>query len=125
MMLLIGIANALDLTDRSLPRLRAMNGEFIDMQVLGKSIPSPQQDKTRHSHHHYFFLILLSVEPQLLHFNPYTSDQIVEIIKARLVILSARIKRPINLFDEASIELCARKIASICGDIRRALDICR
>lgn len=49
-LVLVGIANALDLTDRVLPRLQAR----------------------------------IQLKPQLLHFPPYTRQQIVEIITKRL-----------------------------------------
>jgi len=52
-----------------------------------------------------------------LHFEPYNSDQIRRIIHARLEALPA--------FSSDAVELCARKIASVSGDIRRALQICR
>jgi hypothetical protein len=52
-----------------------------------------------------------------LYFEPYTSSEIRTIIHDRL--------REIHSFDEDGIELCARKIASVSGDIRRALQICR
>jgi len=52
-----------------------------------------------------------------LHFEPYSTAQIQEIIADRL--------RALPAFGEGAIELCARKIASISGDIRRALQICR
>lgn len=47
---LVGIANALDLTDRVLPRLQAR----------------------------------LDIQPTLMHFSPYTRQQIIEIITDRL-----------------------------------------
>ena len=83
-----GIANALDLTDRILPRL------------------------TSHSR----------CKPQLLHFPPYTREEIA-------VILSARVGQEAGggevVVDRAAIEFCARKVSSVHGDLRKALDICR
>jgi Cdc6-like AAA superfamily ATPase len=52
-----------------------------------------------------------------LHFEPYTKEQIGLIIADRL--------RSLPAFGEGAVELCARKIASISGDMRRALQICR
>ena len=55
--------------------------------------------------------------PQLLHFRPYTTDQIISLLRARL---------GSNLVvDPMAIEFCARKIASVNGDFRKALDVCR
>ena len=50
-------------------------------------------------------------------FKPYTFDQLVEIVSSRLFSL--------DVFGSESIELAARKVASVSGDARRALDICR
>ncbi|KAF9567698.1 AAA ATPase [Mortierella alpina] len=103
---LIGIANALDMTDRFLPRLKAKN-----------------------------------CEPQLLNFNPYQVAEIREIIMDRLFSLegdqgtgepnakdgkvAGSRPRMAPLMQRPAIELCARKVASATGDLRKALDICR
>ncbi|KAF2072672.1 hypothetical protein CYY_006006 [Polysphondylium violaceum] len=50
-------------------------------------------------------------------FAPYTVAQLTTIIKTRLVGLEA--------FDPDSIEICAIRVASVCGDARRALEMCR
>ena len=52
-----------------------------------------------------------------LTFSPYTHQQLQEIVIARLVGLS--------IFDKLAIQLVSRKVASLSGDARRALDICR
>lgn len=52
-----------------------------------------------------------------LTFSPYTHEQLQEIVTARLSGLS--------VFDKDAIQLVARKVASLSGDARRALDICR
>ena len=54
---------------------------------------------------------------QKLHFQPYTHEQICEIIADRL--------RDLKAFGAGAIEICARKIASVSGDVRRALQVCR
>ncbi|KAF9963519.1 AAA ATPase, partial [Mortierella alpina] len=101
---LIGIANALDMTDRFLPRLKAKN-----------------------------------CEPQLLNFNPYQVAEIRSIIMDRLFSLEGEKgqsqggekddttgkPRVAPLMQRPAIELCARKVASATGDLRKALDICR
>ncbi|KAG9326149.1 hypothetical protein KVV02_005654 [Mortierella alpina] len=103
---LIGIANALDMTDRFLPRLKAKN-----------------------------------CEPQLLNFNPYQVAEIRAIIMDRLFSMEGGEKdqgksgekdetttgkpRVAPLMQRPAIELCARKVASATGDLRKALDICR
>ena len=52
-----------------------------------------------------------------LTFSPYTHDQLREIVAARLAGL--------RVFDGDAVQLVARKVASLSGDARRALDICR
>ncbi len=52
-----------------------------------------------------------------LQFSPYTHAQLQEIVATRLAGL--------NVFDEDAVLLVARKVASMSGDARRALDICR
>ncbi|PGH00527.1 hypothetical protein GX51_05742 [Blastomyces parvus] len=100
-LVLIGIANALDLTDRFLPRLKSKN-----------------------------------MKPLLLPFLPYTASQITGIISTRLRSLlppsnSARTTATTVPEDftpflhPAAIQLCARKVASQTGDLRKAFDIVR
>ncbi|KAL2372699.1 cell division control protein Cdc6 [Blastomyces gilchristii SLH14081] len=100
-LVLIGIANALDLTDRFLPRLKSKN-----------------------------------MKPLLLPFLPYTASQIAGIISTRLRSLlptSNNAKTTATIVPEdftpflhpAAIQLCARKVASQTGDLRKAFDIVR
>jgi cell division control protein 6 len=88
-LVLIGIANSLNLPDRFLPRLK------------GKTL-----------------------EPQRLSFNPYTTDDIVTIISARLQSLNPE-SSTLPMMDPKAIELCARKVSAASGDLRTALDMCR
>ncbi|KAM4611804.1 cell division control protein 6 homolog [Polymixia lowei] len=83
---LIGIANALDLTDRILPRLQA----------------------------------LPRCRPQLLHFPPYSRQELTAIVQDRLVQASSE-----GLLDASAVQFCARKVSAVSGDARKALDICR
>lgn len=85
-LLLIGIANSLDLTDRCLSRLHAK----------------------------------CELKPHLMHFAPYSKDQIIKIFKARLEEAGV-----LDIFPPVTIQLLAAKVASISGDVRRALDIGR
>ncbi|KAJ6643974.1 Origin recognition complex subunit 1, partial [Pseudolycoriella hygida] len=52
-----------------------------------------------------------------LTFQPYTHKQLQEVVQARLA--------GTNVFESDAVQLVARKVASISGDCRRALDICR
>lgn len=101
-LVLIGIANALDLMERWLPRLK------------GKGC-----------------------DPELLNFCPYKVPEIIEIIKDRLQSVSSSNENEnmecqrdpkrgsATIIQENAIALCARKIASTSGDLRKALDVCR
>ncbi|XP_038683554.1 cell division control protein 6 homolog B-like isoform X1 [Tripterygium wilfordii] len=79
-----GIANAIDLADRFVPRLKALN-----------------------------------CKPLIVTFRAYSKDQIVRILQERLMAL------PYIVFQPQTLELCARKVAAVSGDLRKALSICR
>ena len=54
---------------------------------------------------------------QRINFKPYTFDQIQSIIEKRL--------EGLKIFAPKAVELCSRKIASVSGDLRMALQTCR
>eukprot|EP00064_Thunnus_orientalis_P025127 superscaffoldBa00011969_g25455 len=83
---LIGIANALDLTDRILPRLQTRP----------------------------------HCRPLLLHFPPYSRQELTAIVQDRLSKASAE-----GIMDASAVQFCARKVSAVSGDARKALDICR
>ncbi|XP_022103638.1 cell division control protein 6 homolog isoform X2 [Acanthaster planci] len=85
-LLLIGVANALDLTDRILPRLQARP----------------------------------KCKPELLHFSPYSKDELVAILLDRV-----QNNCDENVVEPVALQLCARKVAAVAGDVRKALDVCR
>lgn len=93
-LVLVGIANALDFTDRFLPRLKARN-----------------------------------LIPRLLPFLPYAAPQIDSVITNKLrSLLPSDTSAPVDFvpfINPTATQLCARKVASQTGDIRRAFDICR
>lgn len=96
-LILVGIANALDLTDRFLPRLRSSSLTPQLLQFL------PYTD-TQISNIITSRLWKLADEKQAIEFQ--------------------KVNR-IPLMDKAAISLCAKKTASNTGDLRRAFDICR
>lgn len=51
-------------------------------------------------------------------FPSYTHEQIQQIVQARLVGIE-------NVFNPDAVEMCARKVSSASGDVRRALQLCR
>eukprot|EP00730_Choanoeca_flexa_P003947 TRINITY_DN11544_c0_g4_i3.p1 TRINITY_DN11544_c0_g4~~TRINITY_DN11544_c0_g4_i3.p1 ORF type:complete len:868 (+),score=169.03 TRINITY_DN11544_c0_g4_i3:139-2742(+) len=83
---LIGVANALDLTERILPLLHRWG-----------------------------------CEPQTLAYEPYTRQQLIDIIKHRL----RAVKGGEELLNESAIKLCAAKVTAVSGDVRQTLDLCR
>lgn len=85
--ILIGIANSLDLTNRALARLQSQSVEM---------------------------------KPKLVHFPPYSRQQIVDIFKNRLEEAGA-----LDVFPMATIQLLSAKVAAMSGDVRKALDIGR
>lgn len=85
-LILVGIANALDLTDRILPRLQAR----------------------------------CELKPKLMHFSPYTRQQISDIISERLN--KANVS---DLFTGHAVQMLSGKVAAVSGDVRRALDLSR
>uniref|UniRef100_A0A7S3LM49 Origin recognition complex subunit 1 n=1 Tax=Aplanochytrium stocchinoi TaxID=215587 RepID=A0A7S3LM49_9STRA len=50
-------------------------------------------------------------------FKSYSREQLEEIVKARL--------GNIPLFKDEAVEFCARRVAALHGDVRRALQVCR
>eukprot|EP00166_Cyanidium_caldarium_P004029 ctg_4089.g544 len=61
-----------------------------------------------------------------LTFRPYDKDQLRTILQCRLGELhSGDEAPPLPPFHPDAIELCARKVAAISGDVRRALSICQ
>merc|ERR1711974_171156 len=89
-LVLCGIANSLDLTDRVLPRLQV----------------SP------------------AYKPSLLHYPPDSKQHIMDIITARLQ-EGARDVTGNPVITTRAIAFLAGKIASLSGDLRKALDVCR
>ncbi|KAF9908412.1 AAA ATPase [Linnemannia zychae] len=104
---LVGIANALDMTDRFLPRLKARNCE-------------PQ---------------LLNFNPyQVAEIRDIIMDRLFSVeddSNKRSICNKAGERdekgkpRVAPLMQRPAIELCARKVAAATGDLRKALDICR
>ncbi|CAI4225815.1 unnamed protein product [Auanema sp. JU1783] len=77
-LILIGIANSIDLTERVLPKLKLVQA------------------------------------PKRILFTPYTQENIASILEDRM-------KNDENKLDPKAIELCARKVAAMSGDLRTAL----
>ena len=57
----------------------------------------------------------------VLEFEPYSHEQLERIVLSRLKLVPGSME----LFRPESITMCARKVASKSGDVRKVLDICR
>ncbi|KAI7869019.1 P-loop containing nucleoside triphosphate hydrolase protein [Spinellus fusiger] len=101
-LVLIGIANALDLTDRILPRLRAKNCE---PQLLNFN-PYKVEEITSIIKDRLYSLVENEENP----FGPAPTPNE---------------NTPLPLMQPVAVELCARKVAAAMGDLRTALDVCR
>lgn len=88
-MILIGIANGLDLTQRVLPMLKGRG-----------------------------------LSPQLLNYLPYTKQQLVDIISARLRHVGVTASNK-PVLEKNAVDFCAAKVTSFNGDLRNCLDVCR
>ena len=82
-LVLIGIANGLDLLERVLPNLSQTN------------------------------------HPEQLNFVPYSAGQIAALVKARLT------AEMLTKLEPSSILMCAKRVAALAGDARKALDVLR
>jgi len=119
---IIGIANALNMTDRFLPRLKAKNCEpqYINfnpyemsemvniikdrLELLNRKVLNEDQESEN-----------------IVHPQPNANAMSIDAIKDN----NSKIKPQQNYLIQASaIELCARKIAGT-GDLRKALDVCK
>lgn len=107
-LVLIGIANALDLTQRHLHLLQADH--------------SASHDSLRHGH--------TPLTPELLHFRPFQASEMVEIAKDRLMRLHGPDRKdedslPLPVILPAALELSSKKVAAITGDLRSFLSLVR
>ena len=62
------------------------------------------------------------MKPKLLNFPPYSKDQIVKILSERLAEVNSGGEQ---VLEPNAIQFCARKVAAVAGDMRKALDVCR
>ncbi|ORX45120.1 P-loop containing nucleoside triphosphate hydrolase protein [Hesseltinella vesiculosa] len=102
-LVLIGIANALDLTNRVLPRLRAKNCE---PQLLNFNPYQPSD-------------ISNIIKDRLYSLQNSNSDD------AKKAKAETNDKPSLPLMQPAAVELCAKKVAARKGDLRSAFDICQ
>ncbi|PVU93158.1 hypothetical protein BB559_003406 [Furculomyces boomerangus] len=106
---LIGIANALDLTERLLPRLKARN-----------CIPELLHFKPYNVNE---ILMVLKQRSNFLEKNASNDSNQKTVNFTNINALST--KTSIPEIQNPALELCARKVAAASGDMRKALDACR
>ena len=113
-MIVMGISNTLDLSDRLIPRVRSRLG-------LGRVSFAPY---TRQQ-----LQVILTARLQQVGFRTQAETETAAApAAAAAAAASAAAAGPTlvgHLFHPDAIELCARKVAALSGDARRALQICR
>lgn len=124
-LVLIGIANSLDLTERNLisPLLDSANKTPTKKRAMSASERECDEE----------------ARPQLpltIHFEPYKAQDMISIIRQRLSNLqpsypqATTVSLPSSgadlfLMMPMALELCAKKVAAVTGDVRTMLDIVR
>jgi cell division control protein 6 len=109
-LILVGIANALDLSTHHLPKYFTTSNFEIDKPSTPKPKRSAKNGKSAKE----------SYETNagfLMHFTPYKKEDIAKILEDRL--------NGNNIFDPSAIKFVATKVASSSGDIRKALNACK
>lgn len=101
-LILIGIANALDMSTRHLPKY------FTASNFQQKKSPKAKRGIKHLNNEDGGFL---------MHFTPYQKEDITRILEDRL--------NGYNVFDPAAIKFVANKVAATSGDIRKALNACK
>lgn len=111
-LILIGVANALDLTVRHLPML------------TNSPKPKPSTPKARARGGSSSGSLKKAESEstcQLMNFPPYEREDIASILEDRLSIAG----NASDIFDPAAIKFVAGKVAASTGDMRKALNACK
>lgn len=139
-LILVGIANALDLTDRFLPRLKANNfypqllkfkpydASQIASIISSRIVKAVEELKTEQVKEIKNESSIKKEEPQAL--SPFDTPKKTR-VDVDLVLTPPH--TPVDLkqtptptaIHPAAIQLCARKASANTGDLRKAFDICR
>ena len=149
---LIGVANALDLTDRFLPKLAARGARAQDepkrvrverarqARGAGAACPAcPRATGTRARAHTCRLgrsraraalmddapvrAARTGATPRTLKFAPYSERELASIILQR--VQPSEAGTATQLLERAAVTYCAKKVAASSGDARRALEVCR
>ncbi|WBW71322.1 MCM loader [Schizosaccharomyces osmophilus] len=114
-LILVGIANALDMTDRFLPRLQTKN-------ILPTLLPF-----TPYSAQEISSIIKARLGSAFLQQKTGSAypNTLEEEKENSFPSSHNRVSDEVPFIHPSAIELCARKVAASSGDLRKALDICR
>lgn len=115
-LILVGIANALDMTDRFLPRLRT---KHITPKLLSFTPYTAQEIST------IIKARLKTAATTSEKNNPFTPIKSISEVSDDSINVVSQHADETPFIHPAAIELCARKVAASSGDLRKALDICR
>ncbi|PWA73453.1 cell division control 6 [Artemisia annua] len=108
--ILIGIANAIDLADRFLPKLQSLNCKPMVVSFRAYSMDQIIMIFKQR------LMLVVNFINLLSRFN-VSVLQVSPIPKCQAL--------PYTVFQPQALELCARKVAAASGDMRKALGICR
>jgi len=129
-LVLIGIANGVNLISKFFPRLRALRCEpdllvfepYVFLLLSTHTTPSPNNTITNqqtpspiNKHHHQ---TTKHHHQTTKHHHRYNALQLKQI-------LTQRLSKNSELFSDSVLEFVTRKVASVSGDARSALDVCR
>jgi cell division control protein 6 len=117
-LIIIGIANALDLTVRHLPLLAAIHSPSPATSPKG-STPKGRRPKTESTTRTSELSQEISATMKVLNFAPYDRSDIEKILEARLTEIGS------NIFEPTAIKFVAAKVAATTGDMRKALNACK
>ena len=106
-LVVLAVANTMDLPERAMTgRVRSRLGMFVH-PLLKKANP-------------------VKSGMERINFSPYKHQELVEIVNSRLESVKAGFQGNFpQIFRPDGLRFAAQKVASISGDARRVLDICR
>lgn len=111
-LILIGIANALDLTVRHLPLL-------VTSLSVSQNSPTPRNRLGSKRNSKSCDNSNTDSAVKVINFPPYERSDIEHILEERLIEIGSQI------FDPAAIKFVAAKVAASTGDMRKALNTCK
>ncbi|RDW25298.1 P-loop containing nucleoside triphosphate hydrolase protein [Yarrowia lipolytica] len=141
-LILVGIANALDLTDRFLPRLKANNFypqllkfkpyDAVQIASIIKSRIVKASDEFSREHSSLKKEVVVKKEEDLIP-SPLNTPKKTQIDPTTLTLTpphtptdkTPAVAPTTMAIHPAAIQLCARKASANTGDLRKAFDICR